>query len=136
LEYIWVFHLLSLSFTFFRIHDQHSYKPTAFHTIKLYQNGLFIKWFFMADPSVPSGLWFISDITLALLPVHCQLLVIAVQHTGYTLVVKVGSDNTLTGKYKRCSLSDNTLSLNFVIKLHLTTKYLANIYFLVLTIHW
>jgi len=58
LEYIWVFHLLSLSFTFFRIHDQHSHKPTAFHTIKLYQNGLFIKWFFMADPSVPSGLWF------------------------------------------------------------------------------
>ena len=45
MEYTWVFHLLSLSFTFFRIHDQHSHKPTAFHTIKLYQNSLFIKWF-------------------------------------------------------------------------------------------
>ena len=29
---MWVFHLLSLSFTFFRIHDEHSQKPTAFHT--------------------------------------------------------------------------------------------------------
>ena len=48
---------------------------------------------------------------------------IAVQHTGYTLVVKLGSDNTLTGKYKNCSLSDNTLTLYYVIKIQLTTLW-------------
>ena len=34
----------------FWIHDQHSHKPTSFNTQILYQNGLFIKWFFDGRP--------------------------------------------------------------------------------------
>jgi len=41
---------------FFWIHDQHSHKPTAFHTKNYTKTASLSNVFFMADPLVPSGL--------------------------------------------------------------------------------